>query len=127
MPSVKSLLKVSVLVSFYFLACAPRVSRKTFVEIGIASYYGSEFKGKKTASGERFDPNKLTAAHPTLPFNTYVRVTNLENGRSVIVRINDRGPFKKKRIIDVSNRAAEILDMVGKGTAKVKVEVVAWP
>ncbi len=97
------------------------------MEIGIASYYGKEFKGRRTASGEIFDPEKLTAAHPRLPFNTYVKVTNLENGRSVIVRINDRGPFKNGRIIDVSQKAAEILGFKNRGICKVKIEVVSWP
>ncbi|MGB9824543.1 MAG: septal ring lytic transglycosylase RlpA family protein [Candidatus Hydrothermia bacterium] len=109
------------------ISCAPRVSKRTYVEIGIASYYGKEFKGRRTASGEIFDPEKLTAAHPRLPFNTYVKVTNLENGRSVIVRINDRGPFKNGRIIDVSQKAAEILGFKNRGICKVKIEVVSWP
>lgn len=105
-------------------ACAPRVSTRRYVEVGYASYYGREFAGRKTASGEFYDPKKLTCAHPRLPFGTYVKVTNLENGRSVILRVNDRGPSKKGRIIDVSEKAAEILGFKGKGTAKVKVEVL---
>ena len=108
-------------------ACAPRMKPKTFTQVGYASYYGKEFKGRKTASGERYDPGKLTAAHPTLPFNTYVKVTNLENGKSVVVRINDRGPHKKGRIVDLSEKAAEILDMKTKGTVLVRLEVIAWP
>ncbi|MEO0198980.1 MAG: septal ring lytic transglycosylase RlpA family protein [candidate division WOR-3 bacterium] len=123
---MKSGLFLIILVVLFF-GCAPRVSKKPYVEIGMASYYGREFKGKKTASGEVYDPQKLTAAHPALPFNTYVKVTNLENGRSVILRINDRGPNKKSRIIDVSEKAAEILDFKNKGTTKVKVEVISWP
>lgn len=111
----------------FYISCAPRVSKKTFVQEGYASYYGNEFRDKRTASGEIYDPQKLTAAHPTLPFNTYVKVTNLENGRSVVVRINDRGPFKKKRIIDLSLKAAEMLDMVAKGVVRVRIEVIAWP
>ena len=90
-------------------------------EIGLASYY---FEGQKTASGEPFDSNALTGAHRTVPFGTTVRVTMLKTGKQVIVRINDRGPFVKGRIIDVSRHAAEVLGMVGAGLARVKVEIV---
>lgn len=99
--------------------------RYDYVETGIASWYGPGFHGKKTASGERYDKFELTAAHRTLQMPSLVRVTNLSNGRSVVVRINDRGPFSKGRIIDVSQRAAELLGMIGTGTAKVKVEMLA--
>lgn len=88
---------------------------------GIASYYS---QGSRTASGEKFNPRELTAAHPTLPFGTRVRVTNVTSGRSVTVRINDRGPFVRGRVIDVSHSAAESLGMVGQGVAKVKLDVV---
>jgi rare lipoprotein A len=88
---------------------------------GMASFYAD---GQKTANGERFDPNALTAAHPTLPFGTRLRVTNLATGRSVTVRVNDRGPFVPGRIVDVSYSAAASLGMVGRGVAKVKLEVV---
>jgi rare lipoprotein A len=91
---------------------------------GIASFYGDEFRGRMTASGERFDPNQLTAAHPWYPFGTRVRVRNLANGKSVIVRINDRGPFKAGRIIDLSTRAASELDMLVDGITKVVLEVI---
>lgn len=94
------------------------------VETGIASWYGPGFHGKRTASGERFDTNELTAAHRTLQMPSLVRVTNLDNGRSVIVRVNDRGPFSKGRVIDVSERAASLLDFKRQGTAKVKLEVL---
>jgi len=94
------------------------------VETGIASWYGPGFHGKKTASGERFDTGELTAAHRTLQMPSLVRVTNLDNGRSVIVRVNDRGPFARGRVIDVSERAASLLDFKMKGTAKVKLEVL---
>jgi rare lipoprotein A len=94
------------------------------VEIGIASYYGHEFHGRRTASGEIYDENKLTAAHPTLPFGTLVQVTNLENDKSVVFRINDRGPFKKGRIIDVSYEGAKRLDFVRQGLVEVRVEAV---
>lgn len=88
---------------------------------GIASYY---WQGQKTASGEQFDKNALTAAHKTLPMNTRVKVTHVESGRSVVVRINDRGPFKPGRVVDLSDRAAEILGFKPKGLAHVKLEVV---
>ncbi len=90
-------------------------------EVGLASYY---FRGGKTASGEAFDKNGLTGAHRTVPFGTRVRVTMLQTGKHVIVRINDRGPFARGRVIDVSRRAAEILGMAGVGLARVKVEIV---
>jgi peptidoglycan lytic transglycosylase len=90
-------------------------------EIGLASFY---FQGQMTASGEPFDSNALTGAHRTVPFGTTVRVTMLKTGKQVIVRINDRGPYIKGRIIDVSRQAAEVLGMVGGGLAKVKVEIV---
>ncbi|OLU19577.1 hypothetical protein BVH01_04730 [Pseudomonas sp. PA1(2017)] len=89
---------------------------------GKASYYGKAHHGNRTASGERFDQNALTAAHRTLPFGTMVKVTNLNNDRSVVVRINDRGPFARGRIIDVSRKAAEALDMIRSGVAPVRVE-----
>lgn len=93
-------------------------------ETGIASWYGPTFHGKKTANGEIYDQYELTAAHRTLPMPSLVRVTNLENGRAVVVRINDRGPFARGRIIDVSQRAAELLGFIGPGTARVRVEVM---
>jgi len=91
---------------------------------GTASYYGRELAGNRTASGERFNPNGLTAAHRTLPLGTKLRVTNVANGRSVIVRVNDRGPFVGKRLIDVSLGAAREIEMVRSGTAKVRLEIV---
>jgi rare lipoprotein A len=94
------------------------------VETGIISWYGPGFHGKKTASGERFDENELTAAHRTLQMPSLVRVTNLENGKSLIVRVNDRGPFKRSRVMDVSKRAAELLGFKANGTAKAKLEVL---
>lgn len=96
----------------------------SYTETGIASWYGPGFQNKKTASGERFDTAELTAAHRTLQMPSLVRVTNLENGRSVIVRVNDRGPFARGRVMDVSQRAAELLDFKQKGTAKVKLELL---
>jgi peptidoglycan lytic transglycosylase len=88
---------------------------------GLASFYT---EGTKTASGEKFDTNELTAAHPTLPFGTQLRVTNVKTGRSVTVRVNDRGPYVRGRVVDVSYAAAETLGMVGGGVAKVKLDVV---
>lgn len=89
---------------------------------GIASWYGPQFHGKQTANGEIFDQHDMTAAHPTLPMPVLARVTNLENGKSVIVRVNDRGPFAAGREIDMSRKAAEVLGFVQKGTAKVRVQ-----
>lgn len=93
-------------------------------ETGLASWYGPGLHANTTAGGEVFDMNDLTAAHPSLPFNTRVKVTNLKNKKTVVVRINDRGPFIKKRIIDVSMEAARRLDIIQSGVAKVSVEVV---
>lgn len=91
---------------------------------GTASYYGAELAGNRTASGERFNPSALTAAHRTLPLGTKVRVTNQANGKSVVVRINDRGPFAKARIIDLSHGAAKEISMVRAGTARVTIELI---
>jgi len=94
------------------------------VEVGFASYYASRFHGNRTASGVRYDEEGMTAAHRTLPFGTRVRVTNLTNGRSVVVTITDRGPFTPGRIIDVSKGAARKLDFVRAGTARVRVNIL---
>ena len=93
-------------------------------EEGLASWYGDDFHGRLTANGEVFDMGSLTAAHPTLPMPCYARVTNLSNGKSLIVRVNDRGPYHGNRLIDVSNRAAELLEFKGNGVARVRVEYV---
>jgi len=95
-------------------------------QTGIASFYASEFQGKKTSSGEIYNMNDLTAAHPDYPFNTIVVVTNLKNNKSVQVRINDRMPNFKNRIIDLSLKAAEKIDMIRDGIQEVKVEVLKW-
>lgn len=92
---------------------------------GYASWYGPGFAGRRTANGEVFNPTELTAAHRTLPFGTRIRITNLDNGLTVTVRINDRGPFKPGRIIDLSRGAAERLRMVGSGTARVRLELIS--
>lgn len=92
---------------------------------GLASWYGDDFHGRLTANGEVFDMTSLTAAHPTMPIPSYARVTNLANGKSLVVRVNDRGPYHGDRVIDVSNRAAQLLEFQGKGIAHVRVEYVA--
>jgi rare lipoprotein A len=95
-----------------------------FRQEGIASWYGAEFAGRPTASGEIFDPSLLTAAHPTLPFGTMLKVTNTHNNKQIVVRINDRGPFVATRILDISRAGAEQLDMLSTGTAPVVVEAL---
>jgi rare lipoprotein A len=92
---------------------------------GVASWYGGKFHGRKTANGERYDMHKLTAAHKTLPFGTKVRVTNSRNGKSVVVRINDRGPFVGSRVIDLSRGAASAVGMIDTGVARVKLEILS--
>lgn len=105
------------------LATAPE-PEPLYEEVGKASWYGRWHQGRKTASGERFDMNKLTAAHPSLPLGTEARVTNLETGRSVEVTVNDRGPYVKGRSIDLSARAAQVLGMKSQGVATVRIEVL---
>lgn len=102
----------------------PRKSYRDRVQTGIASWYGAKYHGRMCASGEVFDMYKLTAAHRELPFGTRVRVSNLDNGRSVIVRINDRGPFIRGRIIDLSYASARKIGMIKHGTARVRVEIL---
>ncbi len=97
---------------------------QAYEEEGIASWYGPAFQGNKTANGEIFDTEKLTAAHKTLPFGTVVKVTNLNNGQTVMVRINDRGPYVDGRVIDLSRKGAEAIGMISSGTAPVRVETV---
>jgi len=93
--------------------------------VGFASWYGERHQGRATASGEVFDMNKLTAAHRTMPFGTRLRVTNLENGRSVVVRVNDRGPWVNDRVLDVSRAAARTLGMTGDGVTRIEIVVLA--
>ena len=93
---------------------------------GIVSYYADDFQGKQTSNGETFDMHSLTAAHRTFPFGTKVRVTNLENNLTVIVRVNDRGPFKEGRIMDLSLAAAKEINLIRTGTARAKLEVLEW-
>lgn len=97
-------------------------AREAFVETGIAAYYATAFHGRRTASGSIYDERDLTAAHRTLPFGTRVRVTHLENGKEVVVTINDRGPFTKGRVIDLSREAARRLDLIRDGVARVRLE-----
>jgi rare lipoprotein A len=103
-------------------AAAPPAS--TFTQVGEASYYGAKFENRKTADGERFKSDGLTAAHRTLPIGTMVRVTNLRNHRSVVVRINDRGPHARKRIIDLSPAAAKELGIRDQGVMRVRLDVI---
>lgn len=103
----------------------PAPEQAEHVGSGVASWYGAQFAGRRTASGERFDPADLTAAHRTLPFGSRVRVTHEGSGRSVVVRINDRGPFSHGRIIDVSQGAAKELGLVAAGSGRVRLELIA--
>lgn len=102
----------------------PQTVRGTYSEEGLASWYGRRFHGRKTASGEAYDMYAMTAAHPTLPIPSYARVTSLGNGKSVVVRINDRGPFHSNRIIDLSYTAAHKLGFLGRGSSRVRVESI---
>ncbi|WP_162901089.1 septal ring lytic transglycosylase RlpA family protein, partial [Acinetobacter nosocomialis] len=94
---------------------------------GIASWYGRQFHGRKTANGETFDMNELTAAHRSLPLNCYIRVTNKDNGKSVVVKVNDRGPFHGNRVVDLSYAAAKRIGLANAGTGKVSIERVDGP
>jgi rare lipoprotein A len=124
--SPRILIAPALALTVFLSGCAssrPKTAGTTY-ERGIASWYGPGFHGRHTASGERYDMDSLTAAHPTLPFGTLVEVRNLENGRRATVRINDRGPFKKRRIIDLSRAAARAIGMLGPGTALVELTAV---
>lgn len=112
--------------SVYGQSFTPVNNAASYRKTGQASWYGRKFHGRKTTSGERYDMYAMTAAHPTLPIPSYARVTNLRNGKTVIVRINDRGPFHARRLIDLSYAAAGRLDFVGEGATKVEIERV-WP
>ncbi len=116
------LILVSFLISCSRAVYARKSSRNG--EIGIASWYGEEFHGRPTSSSEIYNMNDMTAAHKTLPFGTRIMVINLENGRTAVVRINDRGPFVRGRIIDLSYAAARVLGIVGPGTARVRLEIL---
>ena len=115
---------VPVVASYEEPGAAVEEPAPVYEEVGEASWYGRYHQGRRTASGERFDMNKLTAAHPTLPLGTEARVTNLENGKSVEVTVNDRGPYVKGRAIDLSAKAAQELGMKRRGIATVHIEVL---
>ena len=117
---------VLIILSLSIFGCktSPSSNGRIIIEQGVASWYGPNFHGKPTANGERFDMHDFTAAHRTLPFNSIVEVENLQNHKTVEVRINDRGPFAKDRIIDLSKRAAEEIEMIGPGTAKVRLTLL---
>lgn len=119
----KLLIKYIVL-TLLFAFSSPAYAKNKKIQIGKGSWYGKKFHGRLTANGERYNMYDLTAAHKTLPFGTMVKVTNLRNKRSIIVRINDRGPFVKGRIIDLSYLAAKKLRYVNKGVEKLKVKVL---
>jgi rare lipoprotein A len=127
--AVHALTALSLLLPLFSLACsanrqhptAPPVTAKAPLQRGTASWYGPSFQGRRTASGERYDMHEYTAAHPSLPFGTRIEVRNVENGRSVKVRVNDRGPFSRKRIIDLSYAAAKEIGAVLPGTAIVEL------
>ncbi len=104
---------------------APSAPQETVIGRGSASFYAAKFEGRRTASGERYDDDEMTAAHRTLPFGSLVRVTNLANGRNVVVRVNDRGPFTRGRTIDVSRAAADELGLVARGHADVELALIA--
>lgn len=112
-------------INFECIAADVAFSRDSVQEYGVASWYGAKYRGRKTASGERFDPSDLTAAHPTLPMGTLVEVSRPDRGRNVVVRINDRGPGGG-RILDVSEAAARKLGLLGEGTGLVSLQVVGY-
>ena len=122
---MKKLIFLIIIFNCILFTSAAQTATGSFWQEGIASWYGEEFDGRPTASGELFNSTLFTAAHPSLPFGTILLVTNRQNNRSVTVRVNDRGPFVPARIIDVSRAAAEVLDMIGTGTAFVTIEQVA--
>lgn len=103
---------------------SPDLNQKVFAQEGLASWYGPGFHGRKTASGKRYDQHDLTCAHRTLPFGTRLKITNLANGQELIVTVNDRGPFVRRRIVDVSHEVASQLDFLHKGTTRVRIETL---
>lgn len=115
-------MKKFILTLILMLGLISGINAQQYSATGLASYYADKFEGRKTANGEIYRHSKLTAAHPTLPFGTMLKVTNLKNGKSVIVRVNDRGPFVKGRIVDLSKSAATKIDAIKYGLVKVKIE-----
>jgi rare lipoprotein A len=122
--SKRKLSRLSMLAVLVAPVLAQAGDSRSHVGEGMASYYGAEFAGSRTANGERFDPSGFTAAHRTLAFHSRVAVTNLANGKEVIVRVNDRGPWGKGRIIDISHAAAREIGMHRSGTARVRLELL---
>ena len=127
-PNLRLLAGICLVMYFISISACARTLHTGSRVTGIAAYYADMFHGRKTASGETYDKNKLTAAHKTLPFGTKVKVTNLANMKTVIVKINDRGPFgDRKRIIDLSRAAANRLDMIRMGIIEVELEIIQMP
>ena len=124
----KNFLYITIVLSFLISSCGTvgggRSKKPKYIENGVASWYGPKFHGRLTANGEKYDMDGITAAHRTLPFNSVVKVENVDNGKTLEVRINDRGPFAKDRIIDLSRGAAKKLGVIGPGTANVKLYLV---
>lgn len=121
-------MKISILSALLLLVFTlPSLSSDHFRQYGNASWYGKSFQGEETASGESFDMHEFTGAHRDLPFGTLVKVTNLFNGKEVVVRVNDRGPFHKSRIIDLSRAAANAIGIVSRGIVRVSIEVISFP
>ena len=116
-----------ILILFFSLDLSAFATGKGKTQTGTASWYGAKYHGRKSSNGEIYNKNKLTAAHPSLPFNTWVKVTNLANNKTVVVRITDRGPFAGRRIIDLSEAAAREIDMIRTGLAKVQMEIIPEP
>jgi rare lipoprotein A len=121
-----SLVVMVIATGFLFVGCSSPVVRALATQEGLASYYGKEFNGRKTSSGEIFDMNKATAAHRTYPFGTILRVTNLKSGSQVDVKVNDRGPVKPERIIDLSYGAAKTIGLDKLGLVRVRLDVLEW-
>ena len=118
---------VTLAVLFFLFPFVSYVSAQEFRQYGNASWYGNSFHGRPTASGESYDMHEFTGAHRDLPFGTVIKVKNLRNGKEVVVRVNDRGPYIKSRIVDLSRAAASMLGIVSRGTARVSIEVISFP
>jgi rare lipoprotein A len=121
---LRTAIAACLIASFHILPSTTVLAKTKPSITGSASWYGGKFHGRKTANGERYNQNAMTAAHKSLPFGTKVRVTNAANGKSVIVRINDRGPYSGKRVIDLSRAAASAVGIIQRGVARVRVDVL---